>query len=357
MCGTFGTGDRLAVIRQGREAADEILSRYLRVEIFKAYDMGSPRGFDRAVTDLAGQLRSRALASDQDAVRAAIQGLDVDWKNTTATQRREFISQSLNAAGRKTAIVPQNIQVVFDDAADEVVQASRVTARRKHKLAIASDFNALDKRIAVHLETSQAAFVRDEYGRRSAVFSQKARDIVSRGLESGLGRADIARDLEVAAQATLAGKGSFYWDVLAGSFIGRGRSFATLSAFKEAGIERYTIEAVLDEATTDTCRFLHGKVFSVKSGINLFERTEANPGELKNIAPWVRTGKDNEGRQRLFVKRDEKQTPIATIKNSGAGIKDERGAFSNSVDEKTLESLGVSVPPFHGLCRSSIEIV
>ena len=354
MCETFGTDDHLAVIRQGREAADEILSRYLRVDILKAYDMGSPRGFDRAVTYLAGQLRSRASASDQDAVLAAIQVLDVDWKNTTATQRRELISQSLNAAGRKTAIVSQKTQVVFDDAADEVVQASRVTARRKHKLAIAADFNALDKRIAGHLKTSQAAFVRDEYGRRSAVFSQKARDIVSRGLESGLGRADIARDLEAAAQATLAGKGSFYWDVLAGSFISRGRSFATLSAFKEAGIERYAIEAVLDEATTDTCRFLHGKVFSVKSGIDLFKRAEAKPDELKNIAPWVRTDRDGEGHQHLFVKRNDQRTSIATIQSSGAGIKDDRGTFSNSVDEKSLESLGVSVPPFHGLCRSTL---
>ena len=350
MCGTFDTGDRLAVIRQAREAADEILSHYLRVDILKAYDMGSPRGFDRAVTDLAGRLRSRVSASDQDAVRAAIEALDVDWKNTTATQRREFISQSLNAAGRKTAIVPQKIQVVFDDAADEVVQASRVTARRKHKLAIAADFNALDKRIAQHLRTSQAAFVRDEYGRRHALFSQEARDIVSSGLESGLGRADIARDLEAAAQATLAGKGSFYWDVLAGSFISRGRSFATLSAFKEAGIERYTIEAVLDEATTDTCRFLHGKIFSVKSGLNLFERAEANPDELKNISPWVRTGRDDEGHRHLFVERDKERTSIATIK-------DDRGTFSNSADEKTLESLGVSVPPFHGLCRSTLVTI
>lgn len=56
----------------------------------------------------------------------------------------------------------------------------------------------------------------------------------------------------------------------------RGRSFAQLSAYTEAGIERYLIEAGIDECTTDICRVLHGKNFSMRRGLEAFERAEAN---------------------------------------------------------------------------------
>ena len=71
--------------------------------------------------------------------------------------------------------------------------------------------------------------------------------MVADGLEAGLGRQDIAQDLARAATSTLAGRGKPYWEVVAGSFIGQGRSFGNLSAFAEAGLDRYVFEAVLDE--------------------------------------------------------------------------------------------------------------
>jgi hypothetical protein len=356
MCDKCVTDSRLSEIRKGRAAADDILERYFRFNIHKAYDLGSPGGFDRAVVDLADKLRAKVGSSDDEAVRAAISVLDVDWKSTSAAERRNLIAQSLVAAGRKTAIVPQQIQVVFDGAADEVVQAARSAARRKHKLGISADLNALDKRIINYLRSSQATFVRDEYGRRHEVFSRKARDIVARGLESGLGRDDIARDLETAARATLAAKGSFYWDVVAGSFISNGRSFSNLSAFAEAGIEHYTIEAVLDEVTTDICRFLHGKTFAVSQGVKQFEEVEADPDNIKNLSPWVRSARDAEGRQTLFVERNGERHAVAEVTRSGFGTTDSRGEFSRTLSTDELSNLGISYPPFHGLCRSDLAI-
>lgn len=55
---------------------------------------------------------------------------------------------------------------------------------------------------------------------------------------------------------------------MASSFIGQGRSFAQVSSYAEAGVRRYRIEAVLDEANTQVCRFFHGKTFAGESALN-----------------------------------------------------------------------------------------
>jgi hypothetical protein len=176
---------------------------------------------------------------------------------------------------------------------------------------------------------------------------------VSEGLGSGLGQKAIARDLERAAANTIAGRGSNYWDIIAGAFVGRGRSYSQLSAFREANIARYVFEAVLDEVTTETCRFFHGKVFSVDRGIQLFEQVEERPEEMKELTPWVRSGMDKDGNSVLFVKKGDRRIPIATVERSGFGVKDDIGTFRNDRSEQELMELGLGFPPLHGLCRST----
>jgi len=353
VCVACSTAD-LGLVHTAREAADELLERYLKVRLRKAFNLGSPRGFDRAVASLATLLGARASASDDAAVREAVAVLDVDWAATTAPQRRTLIGRALEAAGRRTAAVPRTVQAVFGDAANEVVQATRDAARRGQGLSIAASFNALDKRIVSHLTTSQANYVRDEYGRRHNAFSERARQIVSDGLEAGLGREDLARDLETAARDIIAGRGSFYWETVAGAFVSNGRSFAQLSAYAEAGIDRYIIEAVLDERTTEICRFLDGKTFTVATGLQTFEQVEAEPDRISEVAPWVREAIDPDtGRKVLFVERGDSRVPLAEVTRSAVGTRDDRGDFSRALSERDLESLGISFPPYHGLCRSS----
>ena len=354
MCVVCSTAEDLRLVHAAREAADEILDRYLGVRLRKAFDLGSPRGFDRAVARLATLLGSKAATSDDAAVRAAVAVLDVDWASTAPGQRSTLISQALEAAGRRTAAIPRALSAPFGDAANEVVAATRDAARRGQGLAIAADFNALDRRIVQHLSTSQANYIRDEYGRRNEAFGERARQIVSDGLEAGLGREDLARDLEAAARDVITGRGSFYWETVAGSFVSRGRSFAQLSSYAEAGIDRYLIEAVLDERTTEICRFLDGKTFTVATGLQTFEQVEAEPDRISEVAPWVREAIDPDtGRKVLFVERGDSRVPLAEVTRSAVGTRDDRGDFSRALSERDLESLGISFPPYHGLCRSS----
>ena len=354
MCDRSATADDHALLITGREAADVLLERCLGVRVSKAFDLGTPHGLDRAIGELAGLLRVRASDSDDAAVRAAVGVLDVDWHRTTPEQRRTLIGRALEAAGRRTIAMPRQLRAVFDPAAEAVVRATRDAARRHQRLGIGVDFNAIDHRIVRHLQTSQASYVTDEYGRRHEAFSVKARGIVEDGLAAGLGRDDIARDLEQAAKDVLAGRSSFYWDIIAATFVSRGRSYAQLSAYAEAGITRYVIEAVLDERTTICCRFMHGKTFTVASGLRTFEQVEAHPDRIKELTPWVREARDPQsGRAALFVERDGGREPVALVTRSGVGTKDDLGEFARGRSEGDLTGLGLVMPPFHGACRTT----
>ncbi len=234
------------------------------------------------------------------------------------------------------------------------MDATRTAARRGQRLGIAADFNALDRRIVEHLRTSQTTYVRDEYGRRNAAFGERARTIVADGLESGLGRDDIAADLQAAAEGILTGRGQFYWEVVAGSFVSQGRSFAQLSAYAEAGIDRYLIEAVLDERTTEVCRFLHGKTFTRRLGSANLRAARGRPEAVPDLAPWVREGVDPDtGRKVLFAETGGQRTAITEVTRSGFGVRDDRGEFGRSLTEQQLLDLGISFPPYHGLCRTT----
>ena len=352
MCETCGTADELSLVRGARLVAEEMLGSPLQ----KAMDLSTASGFDRAVAGMATELRRSASASDQAAVRAAVGVLDIDWHQTTPRQRRDLVARALEAVGRRVARVPAQVGAVFGEAADEVVAATRTHARGAQGLSIAADFNALDRRITRHLVRSQANFVRDEYGRRLDAFGEEARRLVAEGLEAGLGRADIAASLQTAAESALVTRPAFYWEVVAGAFVANGRSLAQMSSYAEAGIQRYVIEAVLDEVTTEVCRFLHGKTFSVGDALGRFDRIERmdQPEDIKAEQPWVREAVDPEtGRKILYVDRGGTRSPLAEVARSGLGTSDDRGDFRRELSDRQLMDLGVSFPPFHGLCRTT----
>jgi len=356
MCVQCATDKDMLLLQDAGKSVDVLLGEFLGLRLKKAVDLDDPGGFDRAVATLAAELRSKTKTDDAAAVRSAIKILDVDWKDTTAPKRRDLISRAMDAAARATRNVPKQISTTFGPAADEIVQATRDHSRQVQNLNIAADFNALDRRIVSHLKKTQAVFVRDEYGRRLDQFGTEARRIVAEGLEAGLGRDDIAGDLRRAAKAAFVEKSPFYWEVVAGAFISNGRSFAQMSSYAEAGIERYIIEAVLDERTTEICRFLHGKTFSVKDALGRFDRIEAmeSPEDIKQVQPWVREALDPDtGRKALFVDRGDDRIPITEVTRSAFGTRDDRGEFRGSLSEREMMDLGISFPPYHGLCRTT----
>jgi hypothetical protein len=142
------------------------------------------------------------------------------------------------------------------------------------------------------------------------------------------------------------------------SFANRGRTYTQLAAFDEADVERYRFEAVLDEVTSEVCRFMHGKVFSVERAMKRFREVERarDPERIQDLQPWVQVGADDDGNQVLFYERGDRRRVVAQVDEPAVGERDEVGDYSRQMSPDQLEAAGVTVPPLHGRCRSSIVV-
>ena len=123
------------LIHSAREITDELLERYYGLPIEKALDLHTRGGFDLAVDRLSVELRRETTAADSDALRIALRVLDVDWRRTSADQRRELVARAMAEASRATAQVPKRLEVVLGRKADQIVAATRPDPACPHRAA------------------------------------------------------------------------------------------------------------------------------------------------------------------------------------------------------------------------------
>jgi hypothetical protein len=139
-------------------------------------------------------------------------------------------------------------------------------------------------------------------------------------------------------------------------FTNRARTSTQLAAFEDAGVERYRFDAVLDEVTSEPCRFLHGKVFTVARAMERFRDVERarDPERIRDLQPFVQVGADDAGNTVLFYERGGRRRAVARVDEPAEGTKDAVGRYSRALSPTQLETAGVTVPPLHGRCRSTI---
>lgn len=342
----------------GIEAADELLRDVYRIDVTKALDPLDKRDFLVIVQRIARALHGVSREAEADALRHALDRLDVDWPNLAPAARTQVIRAARQALGGVAKQVLPRIDQVFEVEAKNVVERSRRSAIKQFGLHLSADTTKTDDRIAKFVRESQGNFIRDEYGRRQDAFSDRARDLVASGLEKGLGRDDLVEELTSDLATAAASRSQAYWETVAMSFANRGRTYTQLAAFDDADIQRYRFEAVLDEVTSEVCRFMHGRVFSVERAMERFRDVERarDPERIQDLQPWVQVGADDAGNQVLFYERGDRRRVVAQVDEPAVGERDEVGDYSRELSTDQLEAAGVTVPPLHGRCRSTIVV-
>jgi SPP1 gp7 family putative phage head morphogenesis protein len=341
----------------GAHAAEQILDR-LGVPISKAIDPTTKAGFLRIVAQVRRALQGATAEGEAAAVRAALNALDVDWPNLSSVGRDSVIEAARQAIGTAAARAMPRVEEAFRIAGRPIMGEARAGAVRRFGLKIETSLSLRDLAAERYIRASTANFIRDSYGVRRDELANLARETVARGLAEGVGRDQIARDLHTAIGDRVM-RGQSYWQVVANQFVAQARTFSQLGAYGDAGIEAYRFVAVLDEVTTDQCRFYDGKVFSTREGVAIRDRlvNMTDPDQVYATNPWVRSGTDDEGNRILYVDRDGQRTTIAQVDRSGVGARDDRGSFSRGASSAELEGLGCPFPPLHANCRSETEPV
>lgn len=347
----------------GASAAAHILSSTYGVTVEKATrNPLDPVDFDRIVATLANAISGAVRGKEAAAMTAALNKLDVRWQDMTGTE----IDRVIESARKSIATIPsartiKPVKQRLRVEGDVVMRGSRAGEIGRLKASVGSqigfDLTLGDQRVLDHMVESQSLFVRNEYGRRSAQFSAKARRIVSEQLRAGIGSDGITEILH--KEMSSVGKTKSYWNVVAGTFVNRARTYGQLASYEEAGIPRFIFEAILDEVTTDQCATLHGRVFEVAAGLDRYRQVaESNdPESVIDLQPWIRVGKDpNTGGKIMFTQnRGGGRQIVGEIVESRVGKLDSVGKQRNVVSTSALQDvIGAFMPPLHGRCRSTI---
>jgi len=348
----------LVLVRAGIRTADALLERFYGLAPLKKAgpDPLTPRGFDRVVLGVLRELRAGVAGKEKKAIEALLRELEKDWSKLGEAAK----DAAFRAAAEKYLGFGPDVGAAVGQVARHVgptiIAGTKAAAVHRDRLRIEPSLNAVDERMVVAAATHQALFARDEHGRRSAWLSDRARAVVSQGLEEGLDRYEIAKRIRSDLGAAADARSENYWRLIASVFTGRARSYGHLSAMSEAAVEEFEFEAVLDEVTTDVCRFMHGKVFSVGAGLSRFAEVEQaqDPEDVKDLQPWAGTAKTDDGGRAIFYKAGGARSMVARVDESAVGRKDEVGRYSGGMRRGALEKAGLTTPPLHGHCRSTV---
>jgi len=332
----------------------EAIAKSLGVDITKALDPLDPDDFITISVRLARALRGAAVGLEGDALKGAIESLDVDWLTISEDRRDAIISAARAEVAGMAATITPIVEPVLYTSASTLVPLARTAAISRFEIKGLEAMAEWTKGIVGDLRDSQMVYVKDQYAARADRFDTVARDVVASGLERGLGRDDISAELSAQLTPLGAERGTNYWNLIANDFANKSRIVSQLNTFQDAGIARWRYDAVLDEATSEICRLLHGRVFSVKKAVSKMNDSLKlrDPEEVRNSMPWVQAS----GSQ-LYFQSNDKRHDVATVHEAGEGSKDKIGTYGNVMSNAALEKAGVVVPPRHGHCRSNLTAV
>lgn len=347
-------------VTEAIESIDWILASHGFVT--KAIDPLTKPGITQIAARLSNAIRGATGPVEADALAGALRALDVDWVALDAKARERVIQTAKRALSKNLAprALPR-VKEKIDVGVRGTYSRSKRASVTQHKLDVPFTMSILDTRIARHVSDSQLNFIRDQYGATVEGLGQKVRDVVAAGAKRGASSREIVKDIRAQVKGLdQLGRGPSYWEMVSLSFVNRARTYAQLSGFREAGFQRYVWESVLDEVTTETCRFMHGKTFPVDGAMKTFESAEAqtsNPQALKTIQPWISQGVTDDDRKSpiLFYRgTDGEKVVVADIDEAGRGVSDRIGDYWPQMTDDQLLGNGLSLPPIHGLCRSTV---
>ena len=342
----------------GLDACDDILKAVGLGALAKALDPLDPVDFLVLVERLAQGLYRKTGPTEQAALKAALQTLDVDWGSlSAAAQERTIQASTIALDAAKRGALP-HVKQAFALQGPAAVASTKKFAVRRFKLDIEATLSRTDEKIAQYVVKSQSAFVTDAYGARSVAWSERSRATVARGMNEGLGRADIAQSLSRMAGAAELARGEPYWRIVSAAFMNRARIGTQVSALSQAKVDRYKFIAVMDERTSEICRLLDGTIWSVPRAMETLNHSmkAESPEDIRINQPWVRTGKNEDGKSILYyLNRDGSRRVVADVLKPGLGRRDARGEYKIRMNPREMESGGIQLPPIHELCRSTVS--
>lgn len=336
-------------------AADALLVG-LPADVIKALDPMVDEDFVAIVAKLARDLERIRRTEVASAMRTAIATLDVDWPNLSNSARGRIVQAANKAILIAEKRTLPTLRQELTRRSSGVVKASKKHAQREVRTKISVQLDRNDKKV-INSIARKDVFFRDAAGRRADEFAAKGQQVIQRGLEKGLRTSEITGDLVKAAKQAHFARSEHYMRVVASQAVNSSRVYGELRGLSDARIYSYIFWAVMDERTTEECALLHETEFRVDDALSRIQEIadDPDPEASVRLKPWVRSSVNKEtGKRELYVNdRHGERVRIAVVEQPRVGTL-ERGVYSDKASLPTMGELGLSYPPLHGLCRSTI---
>jgi len=212
--------------------------------------------------------------------------------------------------------------------------------------AIGVSFDLVDKRTVRELARLQSVAIGNHFPKQ--LRPQVSRMIKEGVVDKGLNKVNAGKFLQRELTARLGGKAflqavppsyakrgvsgvASYHKMLATTHTNFARNFGQINAMSQAGVTRYRIDATIDRLTSKICNEMDGRTFELKVAVEHMNQVldSKDVDEIKGFAPW---------------RKDLSQF------NLKAGKK-----LDNVGAARVLTENGMSMPPYHGNCRTEVN--
>lgn len=274
--------------------------------------------------------------AEATAVIAAISKIMNGWQKTVGPRLKADIAKSYRLAryaGHKKATGQSKGKLTYDTPEYKLVSKAE-----KKKIQIEPAFDVVDEEVVAAVSESQVHWIGEHYDESVRIV---VADSVRQTLKTGVSRKVAGERIQAAVRESLDkiktptgffGTSKEYFKGLAANAATVTRAHGQLRSFDLAGVTRYEIMNPQDEKTCPVCSHMDGKIFKVSHGVRQMEaEMEAEtPDAMKKIHPW------------LSLKALKAISP----KSGAVGSK----------DAASLADAGFALPPFHFICRCTVDM-
>lgn len=312
--------------------------------ITKAIDPLDDEGFKIIAKRLSLEIQRSVVPIQVRMLKLLLAKLSLDWLSLTIPQRIRIIRELETELNRLSSINAAAILGLRKFSTSFANKVHRAIPEGKTREASGESADS-------SLKITEA-FVQRRGHRRTV-------EVVA-SLLSSLTRLDESRtseEISIELQGRVARffNDTHYWDTVSTTHLNTLRSFEHVLTLDRVNVDRLMWVSVIDDVTTDICRFLDGKTFSVSNAVNNFRNAtnilDANGLDEFMIArPMITRRKVDETLHVL-----EMHTSLGKIKIANEFIQGSGSVYEQLVDDALLEQLGVGLPPIHFSCRSQIR--
>jgi len=203
-------------------------------------------------------------------------------------------------------------------------------------------FDLYDKSAVAALHDDQMLWIGRHYDKN---VSKSIRAATTRDVIAGRGRIEAGRKMREHVRSELKkvnvpkgfhGSEAKYFEGLAANAATVARVRGQVRSFQDAGVTRYEIMNPNDRRTSPQCQHMSGKVFTVKNAVEQIESEAGatDPDHIRKAHPW------------LSIDQMKKISPTPGHVGGAKGV----------ADSRALAGAGLSLPPYHFRCRSTVDI-